>query len=130
MVSRSHGMSEAARARKAIRIMAKREPRLDAPHPGTVLQDFFLWPFEISQNELARHIRVSPRRINEIVLGKRAITADTAVRLAAAFATSPHYWMKLQAAYDIAAVLRRGEPCLDDSPGLILTHDGLIGCWP
>ncbi len=109
--------------------MAKREPRLDAPHPGTVLHDCFLWPFEISQNELARHIRVPPRRINEIVLGKRAITADTAVRLAAAFAMSPRYWMRLQADYDIAAVLRRGEPRLDDSAGHVLTHDGVIGCW-
>jgi addiction module HigA family antidote len=129
MAADFHGKSHAARARHALRIMAKHEPRLDAPHPGRVLHDCFLWPFEISQNELARHIRVPPRRINEIVLGKRAITADTAVRLAAAFATSPRYWMRLQADYDIAAVLRRGEPRLDDSVGYVLTHNGVIGCW-
>lgn len=70
-------------------------------HPGVILLEEFLRPFDISQNALARHIGVSPRRINEIVLGKRAITVDTALGLADAFGLSAHYWMALQADYDI-----------------------------
>lgn len=70
-------------------------------HPGVILLEEFLRPFEISQNALARHMGVSPRRINEIVLGKRAITVDTALGLGEVFGLSPHYWMALQADYDI-----------------------------
>ena len=61
-------------------------------HPGEVLLEEFLTPMEISQNGLARAIAVPPRRINEIVLGKRAITADTALRLARFFGTSEQFW--------------------------------------
>ncbi len=71
-------------------------------HPGKMLYDQFLAPRQLSQNGLARAIEVPPRRINEIVLGKRAITADTAVRLARYFGNEPAYWMKLQTDYDIA----------------------------
>jgi len=71
-------------------------------HPGKTLDDQFLQPLNLSQNRLARAIQVPPRRINEIVLGKRAITADTAVRLARYLGTDPAYWMKLQTDYDIA----------------------------
>ena len=71
-------------------------------HPGKTLYDEFLQPRNLSQNRLARAIEVPPRRINEIVLGKRAITADTAVRLARYFNNDPAYWMKLQTDYDIA----------------------------
>ena len=67
-------------------------------HPGEVLLEEFLTPMGISQNALARSIGVPPRRINEIVLGKRAITADTALRLAHYFGTSEQFWMALQAA--------------------------------
>lgn len=70
-------------------------------HPGEVLLKDFLEPMEVSQNALARAIGVPPRRINEIVLGKRAITADTAVRLARAFGTSEKFWLGLQADYDL-----------------------------
>jgi antitoxin HigA-1 len=70
-------------------------------HPGEVLLEEFLTPMGISQNALARTIGVPPRRINEIVLGKRAITADTALRLARAFGTSESFWMGLQADYDL-----------------------------
>ncbi len=70
-------------------------------HPGEVLLEEFLNPMAISQNKLAREISVPPRRINEIVLGKRAISADTAVRLARFFDTSENFWMGLQADYDI-----------------------------
>ncbi|NNL07287.1 MAG: HigA family addiction module antidote protein [Gammaproteobacteria bacterium] len=71
-------------------------------HPGKTLYDEFLKPRNLSQNRLARAIKVPPRRINEIVLGKRAISADTAVRLARYFNNEPAYWMKLQTDYDIA----------------------------
>lgn len=70
-------------------------------HPGEVLLDEFLRPMEISQNALARAIGVPPRRINEIVLGKRSVSADTALRLARALGTSEQFWMGLQADYDL-----------------------------
>lgn len=70
-------------------------------HPGEILLEEFLIPMGISQNALARAIAVPPRRINEIVLGKRGITADTALRLSRAFGTSEGFWMGLQADYDL-----------------------------
>lgn len=70
-------------------------------HPGEVLLEEFLIPMQISQNALARATRVPPRRINEIVLGKRGVTADTALRLSAFFGTSESFWLGLQADYDI-----------------------------
>lgn len=70
-------------------------------HPGEVLLEEFLLPMNISQNALARAIGVPPRRINEIVLGKRAVSADTALRLAKTFGTSESFWMGLQADYDL-----------------------------
>ncbi|HSH42612.1 MAG TPA: HigA family addiction module antitoxin [Arenicellales bacterium] len=76
-------------------------------HPGEVLLEEFLKPMGLSQNRLAREIGVPPRRINEIVLGKRAISADTAVRLAKYFDTSEKFWMGLQADYDLEEVHRR-----------------------
>ncbi|OZB58511.1 HigA family addiction module antitoxin [Dyella ginsengisoli] len=70
-------------------------------HPGEVLLEEFLTPLGISQNALARAAGVPPRRINEIVLGKRGISADTAVRLAVALGTSERFWLGLQADYDL-----------------------------
>ena len=70
-------------------------------HPGEVLLEEFLSPMGISQNALARAMGVPPRRVNEIVLGKRTITADTALRLAAFFGTSEGFWLGLQADYDV-----------------------------
>lgn len=70
-------------------------------HPGEVLLEEFLKPFNLSQNRLARDVSVPPRRINEIVHGKRAITADTALRLGRYFGTSSAFWMGLQADYDL-----------------------------
>ena len=70
-------------------------------HPGEVLLEEFLIPLGVSQNALARATGVSPPRINEIVLGKRSVTANTAVRLAAAFGTSDRFWLGLQADYDL-----------------------------
>jgi antitoxin HigA-1 len=75
--------------------------RLRNIHPGEVLLEEFLDPMGISQNALARATGVPPRRINEIVLGKRALTADTALRLAAFFGTSEGFWLGLQADYDL-----------------------------
>ena len=73
-------------------------------HPGEILFEEFLEPLEISR--LAKRISVPPRRINEIVHGKRAITADTALRLARFFGTSDRFWLNLQAAYDLEEVRR------------------------
>ena len=70
-------------------------------HPGEVLLEEFVKPMELSQNRLALGIGVPPRRINEIILGKRRITADTALRLARFFGNSPEFWIGLQAHYDL-----------------------------
>jgi antitoxin HigA-1 len=70
-------------------------------HPGEVLLEEFLGPFGLSQYRLAKDISVPPRRINEIVHGKRAVTADTALRLARYFGTTPRFWLNLQAQYDL-----------------------------
>jgi len=75
--------------------------KLENIHPGEVLLEEFLIPMEISQNRLARDISVSPRRINEIVLGKRGVTADTALRLARYFGTTEKFWLGLQDDYDL-----------------------------
>ena len=73
-------------------------------HPGKVLLQQFIEPKKLSQNGLARAIKVPPRRINEIIHEKRAISADTATRLAIYFGGSATYWMHLQAEYDLAKV--------------------------
>ena len=70
-------------------------------HPGEILQTEFLEPMGITQYRLAKCLRVPPRRINEIVHGKRSISADTALRLSRHFGTSERFWMNLQARYDI-----------------------------
>ncbi|HXX80197.1 MAG TPA: HigA family addiction module antitoxin [Thermodesulfovibrionales bacterium] len=75
--------------------------KLHPIHPGEVLLEEFLKPIGISQNRLALNIGVAPRRINEIVLGKRGITADTALRLAKFFGTSAEFWLGLQSQYDL-----------------------------
>lgn len=74
---------------------------LPNPHPGEILLEEFLNPMTISQNALARAVGVPPRRINEIVLGKRAITADTDLRLARYFGMSEGFFLGLQADYDL-----------------------------
>jgi len=76
-------------------------------HPGEVLLEEFLTPLGISQNRLARDIAVPPRRINEIVHGNRAVSADTALRLARYFGTSEGFWMGLQADYDLEEARKR-----------------------
>ncbi len=79
-------------------MLAKKLPPV---HPGEVLEEEFLKPFELSQHRLALDIGVDPRRINEIVLRKRRLTANTALRLARYFDTSPEFWLGLQAQYDL-----------------------------
>ena len=75
--------------------------KLDPIHPGEVLLADFLEPLDVSQYRLAHSISVPPRRINEIVHGKRGVTADTALRLARFFGTSAQFWLNLQARYDL-----------------------------
>jgi len=70
-------------------------------HPGEILLEEFLEPMELSQYRLAKDISVPPRRINEIVHGKRSVTADTALRLARYFGTTERFWMNLQTRYDL-----------------------------
>ncbi len=74
---------------------------LPNPHPGEILLEEFLKPMQLSQNALARAIHVSPRRVNEIVLGKRAITADSDLRLARYFGMSDGFFLGLQADYEL-----------------------------
>ena len=75
--------------------------KIEPIHPGEILLEEFLVPMEISQYRLAMDISVSGRRINEIVLGKRAITADTALRLSAYFGLSENFWLNLQMKYNL-----------------------------
>ena len=77
------------------------ETRIPPVHPGEVLLEDFLKPLAISQYRLAKEMKVYPRKINEIVHGKRSITADTALRLSRYFGTSAELWMNLQSLYDL-----------------------------
>jgi len=75
--------------------------KIEPIHPGEILKEEFMEPLSLSQNRLAKALHVSPRRINEIVNARRAITADTALRLARFFGNSPEFWMNLQNRYDL-----------------------------
>jgi len=75
--------------------------KLKPIHPGEILLEEFLKPMNISQNQLGRDLGVSPRRINEIIHGKRSITADTALRLSVYFGNSASFWLGLQMDYDL-----------------------------
>lgn len=75
--------------------------KLSPVHPGEVLLEEFIKPMHLSQNRLAIDIGVDARRINEIVLGRRAVTADTALRLSRFFGNSPQFWLGLQSQYDL-----------------------------
>jgi antitoxin HigA-1 len=81
--------------------------RLPLVHPGEILRDDFLAPMRISIYTLARVIKVPRSRVNDIVLGRRGVTVDTALRLARYFGTSPDFWINLQARYDLDAADRK-----------------------
>ena len=81
--------------------MTTKHKRLEPIHPGEILLEDFMKPMEISINRLARDVAVPPGRVSAIVNGKRAITADTALRLGKYFGVSPQTWMGLQAEYDL-----------------------------
>jgi addiction module HigA family antidote len=80
---------------------ARNNKKLAPVHPGEILQEEFLQPMGLSQNRLAMALHVLARRINEIVLGKRGVTADTALRLARYFKMSPQFWLGLQMDYEL-----------------------------
>ena len=88
--------------------------KLDPIHPGEILLEEFLKEMNLSQTRLAIRIGVSPRRINEIVLGKRSITADTALRLSRFFGNSAEFWLGLQMDYDLRLVRQKLAARLDD----------------
>ena len=87
--------------------ITERDHRLHNPHAGEILLGEFLEPMELSQSALARAINVPPRRINEIVLGKRAVTADTDLRLARYFGMSEGFFLGLQTDYDLMQQKRK-----------------------
>jgi addiction module HigA family antidote len=86
----------------------KARKKLDPIHPGEVLAEEFMKPLGLSINRLAREIMVPPNRIGDIVNGKRAITADTALRLGKVFGVSPELWLGLQADYELRTQRREG----------------------
>ena len=86
---------------------------LPSPHPGKILAEEFMRPLGLSQNALARSIHVPPRRINELVQGKRAVTADTDLRLARYFGMSDGFFLGLQAEYDLMERRREIAPELE-----------------
>jgi len=83
-------------------------------HAGEILLEEFMQPFELSQNALAKALHVTPRRINEIVNKKRAITADTALRLAKFFGNSAEFWMNLQNRFDLETARDKLSEKIDD----------------
>ncbi|SRR6266403_3459567 len=102
--------------------------KLKPIHPGAQLREEFMVPLGLSSNALARELGVTPARINEIVRGRRGISADTALRLARFFGTSHQFWLNLQTNYDVQ--------CAEDAAGAVIakikprtaagTHDGVV----
>jgi addiction module HigA family antidote len=90
-----------------------RDSALKPVHPGEILPEDFLKPLGISQYRLAKAIRVPLRRINEIALGRRGISADTALRLARYFNTTPHFWLNLQSRYELDTVRLAREKVIE-----------------
>ena len=90
-----------------------KKKKLPPIHPGEILISEFLEPMEISQYRLAKDISVPPRRINEIVHGKRSVTADTALRLGKYFGVSPQFWLNIQSRYDLEVAEDSLEDRLD-----------------
>lgn len=106
-----------------------RKKELRPVHPGEILLEEFLKPMGLSQNRLALDIGVPPRRINEIVLRKRSITADTALRLARYFGNSPQFWLGLQRDYDLdVATETLGERLEREVQVSAMVREGRIPC--
>lgn len=99
--------------------IANEAEKLTPIHPGEVLNEDFLVPMALSQYRLAKDISVPPRRINEIVLGKRSITADTALRLARYFGTSEQFWLNLQTRHDLEIERDRLGPRLTEEVAVL-----------
>ena len=95
-------------------IMARKTKTMPAIHPGQTLWEDFLEPLGMTVHRLAMELSVSATRINDIVRGKRAITADTALRLARYFGTTPQFWMSLQANYDLELAQDGRDPEIAD----------------
>lgn len=94
--------------------MARRNKTIPPVHPGETLREDFLDPLGLTANALAIELRVPVSRVNDIVRGRRAITADTALRLARYFGTTPQFWMNLQTNYDLGlAQDRRGMEIIE-----------------
>lgn len=92
--------------------------KMDPIHPGEILLEEFLKPLSLSQYRLAKDISVSARRINEIVHGKRSISADTALRLSRYFGTTDRFWLNLQTSYDLAVEKDRLGKRLNNEVGI------------
>lgn len=99
--------------------------KIEPVHPGEILFEEFLKPMNLSQNKLANDIGISPRRINEIVHGKRRITADTALRLARYFKMSPQFWLGLQMDYDLDIEEDRLAVRIEKEVGVYMNSDVL-----
>ena len=102
----------------------KRE--IELIHPGEILLEDWLKPFNLSQYQLAKAINVPPRRINEIVQGKRSITPDTALRLAQFFGTDAQSWLNLQDHYDLELARNKIAPDLQDIRQFLIQNPQLI----
>lgn len=104
------------------------EEKMPPVHPGEILNEEFMKPLGISQYRLAKAMKVYPRKVNEIIQGKRSITADTALRLARFFGTSPEVWMNLQAHYDLELARDALEQAVarEVTPYLELRQVGLV----
>lgn len=87
--------------------MSRKKPPLPLVHPGEILREDLMKPLGLSINALARDLRVPVTRVSEIVNGRRSITADTALRLARYFGTTPQFWLNLQAAHDLEVATRQ-----------------------
>ena len=98
-----------------------RRKKLPLIHPGEILQEEFLEPMGITQYRLAKGIKVSARRINEIVKGKRSISADTALRLARFFGTTAQIWLNLQSHFDLETELDRLGDTLETEVEVLAT---------
>lgn len=93
--------------------MPRKSRTLPPIHPGEILKEDLMAPLGLSANRLARDLRVPVTRVSEILHGRRSITADTALRLARYFGTTPQFWMNLQTAYDLDVAERESAPAIE-----------------